>query len=224
MTDRPLVVVFDVNETLSDLRPLGRRFADVGAPPQLLRVWFAGVLRDGFALTAAGASEPFAVLAAEGLRGVLHGLSLDRDVDAAIDHVMAGFAGLGVHPDVPDGLRALRAAGCRLVTLSNGATEVAERLLTGAGVRAEFERLLSVEDAGVWKPARAAYVYAARVCGVDAADMMLVAVHPWDIDGARRAGLQAAWVDRTGIPYPGYFTGPTVSVSGLGDLARRIGV
>ena len=133
MIDRPLVVVFDVNETLSDLRPLVRRFADVGAPPHLLRVWFAGVLRDGFALTAAGAGERFAVLAADGLRSVLHGLPLDRDVDAAVEHVLAGFAALGVHPDVPDGVRALRAAGCRLVTLSNGSVDVAERLLVGAG-------------------------------------------------------------------------------------------
>jgi 2-haloacid dehalogenase len=29
---RPSVVVFDVNETLSDMAPMARRFADVGAP------------------------------------------------------------------------------------------------------------------------------------------------------------------------------------------------
>ena len=222
MSVRPSVVVFDVNETLSDMEPLSRRFADVGAPPMLLRVWFAGVLRDGFALTAVGASESFAVLAAEGLRTVLHGLPLNRDLDSAVDHVLAGFAGLGVHPDVPDGIRAIRSAGCRLVTVSNGATEVADRLLTGAGVRGEFERLLSVQDAGMWKPARGAYAYAARACGVEPADMMLVAVHRWDIDGASRAGLQSAWINRTGTPYPSYFTGPTVAVADLGDLARRI--
>jgi phosphoglycolate phosphatase-like HAD superfamily hydrolase len=28
------VVVFDVDETLSDLAPLARRFADLGAPPR----------------------------------------------------------------------------------------------------------------------------------------------------------------------------------------------
>ncbi len=223
MSVRPPVVVFDVNETLSDMEPLGRRFAEVGAPPALLRVWFAGLLRDGFALAAVGAAEPFAVLAAEGLRTVLAEVPLDRGMDEAVDHVLAGFAGLGVHPDVPGGIRALRSAGCRLVTLSNGGTQVADRLLTDAGLRGEFERLLSVEDAGIWKPAPAAYTYAAHVCGVDPADMMLVAVHPWDIDGARRAGLQAAWVNRSGTPYPGYFTQPSVTVSDLGDLARKIG-
>jgi 2-haloacid dehalogenase len=109
-------------------------------------------------------------------------------------------------PDVPDGVRALRVAGCRLVTLSNGSVDVAGRLLVDAGVRAEFARLLSVEDAGVWEPARGAYRCTAQVCAVDAADMMLVEVHPWDVAGARRAGLKAAWVDPTGAPYPAYFT------------------
>jgi 2-haloacid dehalogenase len=62
-----------------------------------------------------------------------------------------------VHPDVPDGIHALRAAGRRQVTLTNGSTQVYERLLIDAGIRDEFEALLSVEDAGIWKPARGAY-------------------------------------------------------------------
>ena len=35
------VVVLDVNETLSDLEPLRRRFTDIGAPGHLLETWFA---------------------------------------------------------------------------------------------------------------------------------------------------------------------------------------
>ncbi len=53
MQPRPSVIVFDVNETLSDMAPLAARFADVGAPDLLAKVWFASVLRDGFALAAA---------------------------------------------------------------------------------------------------------------------------------------------------------------------------
>ena len=152
MPDRPSVIVFDVNETLSDMSPMAGRFTDVGAPAHLAKTWFATLLRDGFALTAADASRPFAELGADALRTVLHGVDLDRDVDAAADHVMTGFAELTVHPDVPDGIRALRASGRRLVTLTNGSTTVSERLLGGAGIREEFEALLSVEDAGAWKP------------------------------------------------------------------------
>ena len=214
----PTVIVFDVNETLSDLSPMADRFADVGAPSTLATQWFASVLRDGFALTAAGGQERFAVIADAVLRTVLVDVALDRPVDAAIEHVMGGFTALSVHPDVPDGVRALRAAGHRLVTLSNGSASVAEQLLERAGLRDQFEALLSVDDAGAWKPAAAAYEHAARRCGVAADEMMLVAVHPWDIDGAARAGSSTAWIDRAGSPYPPFFTAPTCTVTGLADL------
>lgn len=216
------VIVFDVNETLSDMSPMAGRFTDVGAPGHLAKLWFAGLLRDAFALTAAGTAERFATLADGALRGVLSGVDLDRDLDAAVEHVLAGFAELPVHPDVPDGVRALRADGHRLVTLSNGSASVAEGLLERAGLRAEFERLLSVEDAGVWKPARGAYAYAAAECGVEPADMLLVASHPWDVDGAHRAGLGTAWLNRTGAPYPGYATAPRHTVARLGELAPAL--
>ena len=91
MSASPSVIVFDVNETLSDMSPMAERSTDVGAPAQLAKLWFATLLRDGFALTAAGASRPFAELAVDALRTVLHGVDIDRDLDAAIEHVMAGF-------------------------------------------------------------------------------------------------------------------------------------
>ena len=218
----PEVLLFDVNETLSDMAPIASRFVDVGAPASLAATWFASLLRDGFALTTAGGSAPFAAVGSEALRVALHGHLLDRSVDDAVAHVMGGFATLDVHPDVPDGVRALAALGPRLVTLSNGATSVAERLFTQAGILGAFERLLSVEDAGAWKPAAAAYAYAARTCAVALADMMLIAVHPWDIDGAHRAGLRTAWINRDGGPYPGYFQRATWEAPSLVELAAQL--
>jgi len=219
---RPALLVFDVNETLSDMSPLAARFEDVGAPKLLAQTWFAELLRDGFALTVSGVAEPFARLGAEMLRMRLDGENLDRPLDEAIEHVLEGFAGLALHPDVPQGLNALADLGIRLVTLSNGSAQVAQTLLERAGVRHLFERLLSVEEAGIWKPASGAYDYALAECGVDAEDAMLVAVHPWDVDGAARAGLGAAWINRTGSRYPAYFTTPDLSVASLPELAREI--
>lgn len=113
--------------------------------------------------------------------------------------------------------------GARLVTLSNGGASVAEGLLTRAGVRDLFEAVLSVEDAGVWKPAPGSYRYAASRCGTDIAAMMLVAVHPWDVDGAARAGMRSAWINRTGATYPSYFTPPDVEATSLAHLAQSLG-
>ncbi len=220
---RPSVLVFDVNETLSDMAPLSARFDDLGAPEHLAKTWFAELLRDGFALTVAGDLESFAALGAEALRVRLSGQSLDRPLEEAVDHVMQGFSELEVHPDVVDGVRALSDLGIRLVTLSNGSTGVAEALLQRAGVRDRFERLLTVEDAGAWKPARGAYTYALEECGVEATDAMLVAVHPWDIDGARRAGLATAWIDRASGRYPSYFAAADLEAASLVELAETLG-
>ncbi|GAA1448767.1 haloacid dehalogenase type II [Mycobacterium cookii] len=219
---RPRLLVFDVNETLSDMAPLSARFEDVGAPAHLAKLWFAELLRDGFALTVAGDLRPFAAVGAEALRVRLHGQQLDRPLEDAVDHVMQGFSELEVHPDVVAGVRVLGDLGIRLVTLSNGSAGVADALLQGAGVRDRFERLLTVEDAGVWKPAPGAYAHALVECGVGPEDAMLVAVHPWDVDGASRAGLATAWINRTGGPYPSYFAAPDVTAASLEALADAL--
>ncbi|XAS68169.1 haloacid dehalogenase type II [Micrococcaceae bacterium Sec5.7] len=222
MNDPVAVIVFDVNETLSDMSPMADRFAQTGAPALLAKVWFAGLLRDGFALAATGGGEKFAVIAAESLRGTLTGLPLNRTVEEAIDHIMEGFAALTLHPDAAGGVRALKAAGFRLTTLSNGSAGVAEKLLSDAGILGDFERLLSVENGPGWKPLRGSYDYAAQTCGVETARMLLTAAHPWDIHGAAGAGMRTAWINRTGTPYPGYFTAPDITISALDELAPRL--
>lgn len=222
MQPRPSVIVFDVNETLSDMAPLARRFAEVGAPELLARVWFASLLRDGFALAATGGTETFTRLGADLLRAMLAGAALNRTVGDAADYILAGVAELGVHSDVPEGVRILRQHGLRLVTLSNGSAGVADRLLATAGIRGEFEQLLSVEDAGAWKPVRAAYAHAARTCSVSIEEMLLVAVHPWDIHGAHQAGMRTGWINRQPAPYPGYFAAPRLRAPDLVALAGQI--
>lgn len=218
----PSVIVFDVNETLSDLSSMGQRFADVGAPEWVAKLWFASLLRDGFALNAAGATERFSAIGEGALTTVLAGFTLNRHPLEAVEYIMSGFLELPVHHDVVEAVEALSSMGVRLVTLTNGSTTVAERLLARAGIHGHFERLLSVEEAGVWKPAPGAYEYAARMCSVDPGEMLLVAVHPWDIDGAGRSGLRTAWINRQSGLYPGYFLAPEYSASTLTDLAEMI--
>jgi 2-haloacid dehalogenase len=135
---------------------------------------------------------------------------------------MEGFAALAVHPDVPGGVRALTELGIRLVTLSNGSASIAERLLVDAGLDHAFDAFLSVEDAGIWKPAPGAYAHALAAQGVDPMDAMLVAVHPWDTDGASRAGLGSAWINRTGARYPDYFRPPGLEAVSLSHLAEQL--
>lgn len=221
MPSAPSVVLFDVNETLSDLTPLDETFADIGLAGQA-RLWFASVLRDGIGLAAAGAIAPFATVAAEQVKALLVAAAAGIAPDEGAERVAGTLSTLDVHADVGPGVHALRSAGLRLVTLSNGSAGVADGLLSRAGLRRDFDALLTVEDAGVWKPAPAAYRYACRVCGVAPGEAVLVAVHPWDIDGAARAGLRTAWVDRQGGHYPSYARRPDHVVADLADLAGAL--
>ena len=222
MDQRPKVIVFDVNETLSDTAALGQNFADVGAPAHLAPTWFAQVLRDGFALTSTGDNVPFATIAGSLLETTLGSAELNQPLAEAKKSVLSSFGRLPLHPDVAPGLTGLAAAGFRLVTLSNGASTVAGSLFEAAGLAGLFEALLSVDDAPVWKPGTGSYQWAAQRCGVDPAEMMLVAVHPWDIHGAVRAGLRAAWVNRGSHAYPSYFARAELEAASLTDLAREL--
>jgi len=213
------VIVLDVNETLSDLRPLGSRFVELGAGPGAADTWFAAVLRDGFALSVADARPVFAEIAREAARALLSKHPVDRPLDDAVEHVMDGLRTLPVHDDVAPALRRLSSSGFRVVTLSNGSADVAHGLLQRAGLLDEVEQIFSVEEHTPWKPAPAAYGYAAAQLNLAPWDLALAACHPWDVDGAIRAGLRAVWVNRTGSVYPGTFSPPTATVTDLTQLA-----
>lgn len=217
---RPRLLVFDVNETWSDMSPLAARFEQIGAPGSLAATWFASLLRDGFALTVTGDNPAFADLGRSVLRGMLAGPVPEHELGAAVEHVMAGFGQLELHPDVAPGLRAIAELGVPMVTLSNGSTTVAQALLERAEVRDCVDHLLSVEDAARWKPAPEAYAHALEVCRTPPGEAMLVAVHPWDLHGASGAGLRTAWIERGDAAYPGHMAPPELTATGIDDLAR----
>ncbi len=218
----PALCVLDVNETLSDMSPLAERFEQVGLAGQQ-EAWFASVLRDGFALSLVGAAPVFREVASDLLHSRLAVAGVTGDqADDAVATVIAGFAELALHPDVAPGLRRLHEAGVRLVPLTNGATAMSDRLFDSAGLLPLLERRLSVEDVGPWKPHPAPYAHALTQSGVEAGAAMLVAVHPWDLQGARSAGLRTAWIRRGAEEWPGCFEAPELVASGLDDLAARL--
>lgn len=113
---------------------------------------------------------------------------------------LAVFARLDPWADAGPAVRRLHEAGVGQVALTNGSVENTETLLERAGLRSCFDGIHSVEEVGVYKPAPEPYGL------VGSAATTLVAVHDWDVAGARAAGLRAIWVDRSGegwtLPLP----------------------
>jgi 2-haloacid dehalogenase len=219
----PSVAILDVNETLSDLRPLAARFEAVGAPGDLLATWFAATLRDGIALAASGRYAAFPEVARAALRPLLARVrGLDAPLDEAADHVLAGIGTLSLHPDVEPGLRRMRDAGLPIATLTNGSAATTVGLLERAGLADLVERNLDVGEVGRWKPAPEPYAYACRALGVAPGAAALIAVHPWDVHGAKCAGLRGGWLDRHREPYPSAFLAPDACAADLPALVDRL--
>lgn len=213
----PRVLVLDVNETLSDLSHLRKGVEQAGVHWTVVDLWFATVLRDGFALTVHDQQEGFAAIGEHALRTLAP--SMD---DEAVQAFLRSFSALPLHQDVAPGLRALVRQGVPVVTLSNGSTSVAESLLEKAGIRDLVGQVLSVEPAGVWKPAPRAYSVALEATGVQPEEAAMVAAHPWDLHGAAAAGLRTVYVNRHAAIYPRYFTAPDLEVTSFTDLASQL--
>ncbi|CAO1652010.1 haloacid dehalogenase type II [Salinibacterium sp. NYA9b] len=223
MTNKPVTIFFDVNETLSDLSPVGDAFEAIGAGRGVSATWFNTVLRDGFALTSTGSQARFLEIARTNARDILRGLPLTRSLESSVDAVLDAFSTVQLHDDVAPGIRALHAAGHRLFTLSNGPASTAERLLREAGLSDLVDGTLSVEEHAPWKPARGAYEDALTRTNAHAhGAAYLVAVHPWDIHGAAEAGLSTAWVNRGDSLYPPHFRAPTETVLSISELAEQL--
>lgn len=192
MPQRPLVIAFDVIETLFPLEPMRARLERAGQPGWLLELWFARILRDGFALAAAGGFRPFGEVAASALASVTPG-SVGPE---QITDILSKFGELDPHPDTAAAVRTVHDAGMRAITLTNGSAVTTAELLLRAGLAEFVERVVSIDEVQRWKPAPQIYLHAAELCGVRPNQMAMVAAHGWDVHGARRAGLTTAWVNR----------------------------
>lgn len=217
----PRVCVFDVNETLLDLRALDPAFAQVFGDAAVRQEWFAQMIQSALVATVTGAYAPFGQIGDAALRMVAtrHGVTL---TDEARRQLLSGMRSLPPHPDVRPALERLRAAGLRLAALTNSTAEVAEAQLTHAGLAELFELRLSVDVVQRLKPSPEVYQMAAERLGVALNGMRLVAAHAWDIAGALRAGCAGAFVARPGMVLDPLVPLPDVVGSDLAEVAERI--
>ena len=192
------VVVFDMNETLLDLSSLDPTFARIfgrtdGA--ELRKQWFKQVLELFLTVTVIHEYRRFDKLTDDALQM----LAVQMGSDASADDraaLKAAQTKMPAYPDVRPGLTRLQQAGFTLAILSNSPKASAETLLEHAGIRDQFDTVLSADAVDRFKPAREAYEYAARTLRVQQGEILLVASHAWDIEGAMAAGCRAAFVAR----------------------------
>jgi 2-haloacid dehalogenase len=190
-------LVFDVFGTLVDWRSgVAAAFEDEGVagdPAALADGWrarYAPILGEVI-----GGARPWALLD-ELHRATLDDLLAEHGIEADArrrERLVQSWHRLDPWPDVREGLEALRRERV-VATLSNAHVAMLVHLARHGDLR--FDTLLSAELAGKYKPAPEAYLTAARLLGLEPAQVMLVAAHPLDLAGARHAGLRSAFIDR----------------------------
>ena len=221
----PHILVFDVNETLLDLKALEPQFEKAFGDKSVLNEWFHQVILYAEALTLAGDYKNFGEVARAALEmtAEAHGVRLPAD-DA--QQIVRAIGSLPPHPEVAGSLQRLQAAGIRMVTLTNSPPAVVDAQMKNADLQRYFERNFSVELVRRYKPAPEPYRMVARELGVETGGLRMIAAHAWDVGGAMRAGCAAAFVARPGRAlFPGF---PKPEIIGkdlreVSDLLLRLG-
>lgn len=221
MKTRPKVVAFDVVETLFALEPLRGRLHALGLPGEALEIWFARLLRNAFALDAAGTYKPFGEVARATLEVLLAEFQCLADAPA-IDRTLSGFGELPVHDDVAPAFQLLRENSVRIVALTNGSADITRGLLHRARLAHFVEHVISIDEVRRWKPAREVYLHAAKVAGVAPNELALVAAHAWDVHGASQAGLMTGWVSRLEKGFLPVMNPPDATGNTLVEVIQRL--
>ncbi|MGK0674051.1 MAG: HAD family hydrolase [Halothiobacillaceae bacterium] len=116
-------------------------------------------------------------------------------------------------PEV-DAVLAALARRHALVALSNG-----NACIERVGLARHFRLAVNSAEAGVGKPDPRMFHLALERLGEPAEVMVHVGDHPkHDVLGAYNAGVRAIWLNRLGVPFPGYMPMPWASITNLAQL------
>jgi 2-haloacid dehalogenase len=127
------------------------------------------------------------------LDGLLPRFGLDGLTEAEKDHLNRAWHRLAPWKEAVAGLKRLKKKYV-IATLSNGNVALLTNMAKHGGL--PWDCILSAELFGHYKPDPESYQGAARMLGLRSDEVLMVAAHKDDLDGAARAGLRTAFVTR----------------------------
>ncbi len=244
-------LVFDVFGTVVDWRSsiiaegqaISKAKAKQNELPEVNWPAFADAWRAGYVPAMAKATAPTTAPSADGstpwasidvlhreiLDSLLPGFGLESLTEDERAHLNLVWHRLNPWPDSVRGLRMLKARYV-ISTLSNG--NVALLVNMAKHARLPWDCVLSSELARQYKPHPAVYQMAARLLGLEPAQVLMVAAHPGDLRAAQKAGMRTAYVTRPseygpnpqGTPPPDALPGDAFDIvaADFVDLAKQL--
>ena len=213
--------VFDAYGTLFDFNSAVARHRRAVGPSAdaLSELWRTKQIQYTWLRNAMGTYAPFWQVTGEALD---HCLAAHRIADpAARERLMGAYLALEPFPEAPGMLACLTRASMRTAILSNGNSGMLDPMVTASGLANHFEAVLSVDEAGVFKPDPRVYRLVEARCGVTPDKVCFLSSNCWDANGAAQFGFRTVWVTRTGAPndnLPGTLSAEIRDLSELPDL------
>jgi 2-haloacid dehalogenase len=211
-SERPAVLVFDVNETLINFESMNELFERIYGDKRVMREWLGHLILYSMTITLSGLYVDYFALGQGLLQmvGSVHGVTVKAK---DIEEIKKGMMTMPAHLDVVEGLKHLKKLGYRMVTLTNSPPNPdGKSPLEQAGLGEYFERQFSIETARAYKPAQVVYHMVAQELDVPPSTCCMVAAHVWDTVGAQSAGFSSALITRpgnallpiSGLPQPNF--------------------
>jgi len=222
------ICAFDIYGTLFDMRtvlPVLR--AGVREPEEFYRLWRFKLVHYLGITSAVGKFVDLPVLRERAFDFCAKELATGAGERVKRDFLEASLY-LEPFNDVRPGLERLRGVGIEIIALSTGLKDDLLRMFARAKLQDCFDAVITNKEAGIYKPHPRAYLYAAERLGVAPSAIRMVAAHPWDLIGARNAGLRPAWLRRAelaGLESRTYDTideVPELVADSLGELVEKI--
>lgn len=199
------IFAFDAYGTLFDVHSATARLSGrIGASAaRLSEIWRNKQLEYTWIYAASGRRTTFWELTERSLDYAIEitGAVMDDATRAAL---LDAYRELSPYPEVSTTLTQLRDRGARLAILSNGDPELLERVVDSAGLAGKFDAVLSVAEAGTFKPHAAVYRLAVEAFDRPPEDITFCSSNRWDIAGGAGFGFSCVWINRLGLPdeYP----------------------
>jgi 2-haloacid dehalogenase len=226
----PRLCVFDAYGTLFDVAAAARRAAaEPGRAalaerwPRLAELWRLKQLQYTWLRAITGAHADFRTVTEDGLDWALEATGLDGDAELRA-RLLALYRELDAYPEVPAVLDALRAGGRGTAILSNGSPEMLAAAVGSAGLADRLDAVLSVEEVGIFKPARAVYDLVGAHFATAPEEVLFVSANGWDAASAAAYGFRTVWVNRAGDPVDRLPTRPQHVAPDLSDVPRLAGL
>ena len=191
---------FDIYGTLIDVQAISAPLLphvgnDLKLAGRFSELWREKQLEYSFRRAAMRSYEPFPVCSEQALLYTATVLRVELS-QTQRQQLLAAYQSLPAFAEVADGLLTLRARKHRLAAFSNGPLKSLQPLLRHNGLLERFDELVSVDDKATFKPDPATYAYLHERLGGDRKRTWVVSSNPFDVIGAKHAGLRAAWIKR----------------------------